>query len=418
MSGVAASFMAAGTANATNGYFSNGYGTAAKGMAGAGVASPEDTQAGTNNPAGMRALGNRVDASVAVFSPRRAYSTAGAGPAAFINDNDQKSSQNIFLVPSFGLNYDMGEYSLGVTMSANGGMNTNYQTNVFTGGTSDATGINLEQALLGFTYSRNLGASNTFGITPTIAAQRFKATGLQGFKAISTDPNKLTDNGLDYSYGYGLRLGWIGEVNDQLSFGAMAQSRMYMQKLKKYAGLFAGGGEFDIPATVSLGATFKPTEKLKVSADAERIFYGDVESISNSHNTPTSGFNRNIPGTTTGSSSLGGSNGIGFGWDDMNVFKLGGEYAYSKAMTLRAGVSHNSAAFSNTETLFNILAPATVNTHLSFGGTYEFAPNMSLSMAYTHAFAANITGTNVNHGSPIDLKMYQDDLEVGFKYEF
>jgi len=413
----AAVMMTAGSANATNGYFSNGYGTASKGMAGAGVAMSLDTQAGTNNPAGMRALGDRVDVGVAVFNPIRSYEAQTAG--GFIADRHQTSKSNFFYIPSFGANWDMGTYSLGVTMSANGGMNTDYVTTVFSGGQNDRSGIDLAQVSLGFTYARDIGENNTIGITPVLAGQRFMARGLQGFAGISQDSGKLTDRGYDYSYGGGLRVGWQGKVNDQLSFGAMGQSRMYMQKFQKYEGLFADKGAFDIPPTVSVGAAFKVNDKLTLAVDGQRIFYGSVDSISNPlvavgpFNTPAGG------GTGTASSySLGGTNGQGFGWTDMNVGKVGVEYIYDDALTLRAGASHNTAAFPNTEVLFNILAPAVVNTHLSFGGSYNFTDSMSLSMAYTRAFRADITGNNPNHASAIALDMEQNDFEVGLKMEF
>jgi len=417
----AAAVMSAGAAHATNGYFSNAYGTAAKGMAGASIALPQDTQAAMNNPAGMKKIGTRVEGTLALFSPLRKYSTAGAAATNFMNDNEQKSGNNLFYIPGFGVNWDMGDYSLGVTMSANGGMNTDYAGNVFTGGTSGRTGIDLAQVFLGFTYARQLDDMNTIGITPTFAAQRFKATGLQGFAAISSDSTKLTDNGYDYSYGYGVRVGWLGQVNDKLSFGAMGQSRMYMQKFDKYAGLFAEQGDFDIPPTVSFGASYKVDNKLTVAVDVQRIFYGQVDAIGN----PL----QSIASVHTGAGgnisplSLGGDQGVGFGWQNMNIGKIGAQYQYSDDIALRAGISHNTQAFPDTETLFNILAPATVNTHVSIGGTYDMTPNLALSMSYTHAFNANITGINVNHifgaaGTPIDLQMKQHDLEVGVSYAF
>jgi len=416
-----AAVMSAGAANATNGYFSNAYGTAAKGMAGASVALPQGTQAAMNNPAGMKMIGNKVDGAISVFSPLRKYSTSGAAGTNFMNDNEQKSGNNVFYVPSFGANWDMGDYSLGVTMSANGGMNTDYAGNVFTGGTSGRTGIDLAQAFLGFTYARQLDDMNTIGITPTIAAQRFKATGLQGFASISSDSTKLTDNGYDYSYGYGVRVGWLGKINDKLNFGAMAQSKMYMQKFDKYAGLFANKGEFDIPATISLGASYKVDNKLTIAADVQRIYYNNVDAISNPLQS-VAPFHTGAGGTVN-SNSLGNSEGVGFGWQNMNIGKIGVQYQYSDDIQLRAGASHNTQAFSNTETLFNILAPAVVNTHLSVGGTYDIAPDLSVSMSYTHALNANITGANVNHifgaaGTPIDLQMKQHDLEVGVSYAF
>lgn len=426
MSGIAAvAVLAAGTANATDGYFSNGYGTAAKGMAGAGVAAPQDTQAAVNNPAGIRGLGNRFDGSLSLFSPIRKYNATSN--QTFIADFEHKSSSNRFFVPSLGASWDMGDYSLGLTMSANGGMNTDYATTVFSNGTNGRTGIDLMQAFIGATYARDLSATNTFGITPTIAVQRFSARGLQGFGSISTDSGNLTDNGNDYSYGGGLRFGWLNKTTDKLTLGFSGQTKMKMTKFHKYKGLFAENGGFDIPAAVTLGASYKANDKLTINGDVKRIFYNDVKSISN-------GLPSVLPfhtgvGNPVTAQSLGGSDGVGFGWQDMNIFKLGGEYVHSDALTLRAGASYNTDAFKGTETLFNILAPAVVDTHLSVGATYTVTPAMSWNFAFTHAFANSITGANVNHATvtglgsdgtsrPIKLDMYQNDLEIGFSYNF
>jgi long-chain fatty acid transport protein len=419
-----ASSFAFQSAEATNGYFSNGYGTAAKGMSGASVAAPQDTQAAVNNPAGMRALGDRVDGGLALFSPIREFNATSN--QTFIADFEEKSKSNIFFIPSLGASWDMGDYSLGLTMSANGGMNTDYATTVFAGGTSGKTGIDLMQAFIGATYARDIGDTHTFGITPTFAVQRFSATGLQGFANISTDSTKLSDNGHDYSYGGGVRIGWLTKVSDKVTLGFSGQSRMYMTKFDKYAGLFAEKGGFDIPGSVTFGGSIKATDKLTVNADVQRIFYNSVKSISNGLPSVLP-FHNSFNADTR--QSLGGTDGVGFGWQDMNIIKLGAQYVYSDTLTLRAGASHNSDAFKGTETLFNILAPAVVDTHLSVGATYSTTPTMSWNFSFTHAFASDITGANVNHATvttlgsdgtsrPIKLEMYQNEVEVGFSYNF
>lgn len=56
---------------ATNGYLAHGYGIKSKGMAGTGVALPQDTLIGATNPAGIAFVGNRVDLGVPYLSPRR-----------------------------------------------------------------------------------------------------------------------------------------------------------------------------------------------------------------------------------------------------------------------------------------------------------------------------------------------------------
>ncbi len=65
-------------ANAANGYFVHGYGPKNKGMAGAGVALPQDTITAATNPAGMVHLGKRFDVGLAVFSPLRAMKAVQA----------------------------------------------------------------------------------------------------------------------------------------------------------------------------------------------------------------------------------------------------------------------------------------------------------------------------------------------------
>ena len=82
------SVLAATTAQATNGYFSHGYGTKNKGLAGGGVALPQDAMIAATNPAGMVWVGSRMDIGAAIFSPLREYnvsnvSAAGAPPCRF-----------------------------------------------------------------------------------------------------------------------------------------------------------------------------------------------------------------------------------------------------------------------------------------------------------------------------------------------
>jgi len=69
---------ASGSAFATNGYFSHGFGIKAKGMAGAGIALPQDAMAAATNPAGMVMVGDRLDLGVDWFKPNRRAEIAGS----------------------------------------------------------------------------------------------------------------------------------------------------------------------------------------------------------------------------------------------------------------------------------------------------------------------------------------------------
>lgn len=411
MSGVAAGLMVAGTANATDGMFSNGFGNASKGMAGAGSALSLDTQAAVNNPAAMRGLGNRVDAGISVFSPRRAATVESA--TGFFNGTTAgkyQSDSEYFYIPSAGVNYDMGDYSLGLTLTGNGGMNTDYKGNVFAGGTSGRTGIDLAQMLVGLTYSRNVGDKLSVGITPTLAAQRFKATGLQGFSTVSSDSANLTDRGYDYSYGYGVRVGIIGKLTDKANLGVTYQSRTYMQEFDMYRGLFAEKGDLDIPAAMTVGTSYQATDALTLAADYKRIFYSDVRSISNTNNA----------GANSNTTALGTKSGLGFGWQDMDVFKLGAQYAVDDALTVRGGMSYNSMAMNDKESMFNILAPAVPQYHASMGLTYKLGGGHEVGASFVRTFDHKTSNdNNVNHNTnSVDLEMNQYEMDLGYTYKF
>jgi len=405
-----------GVAQATNGYSPTGFGTANKGLAGAGVALPQDAMAGATNPAGNFFVGDRIDLGVAVFAPNRGFTAddnAGPPPAApgdpsSIPPGAYDSGNDLFLIPHFGWNKQIDEVStIGVLVGANGGLNTEYGSRVWrnfdnpAGTASSPTGVDLAQLFVGVPYARKLNEQHTIGVMPIVAVQRVKAEGLEPFQAFSVHRDNVTNNGYDYSWGYGLRVGWLGQFTDRLAIGASAQSRLYMSEFDDYKGLFAEEGDFDVPATVTAGLSYKATPELTLVADWQRIFYGGVKALGNSN----SGF-----------ASLGADDGLGFGWDNINIYKLGLQWDYSPQLTLRAGVSHADKLFDNAEALFNILAPATVRTHASLGATYRLDESNNISFAYTRAFDEKVAGQNpaftgLQTGS---VQMDQHELEVSW----
>jgi len=235
-------------AQATNGYFVYGFGPTAKGMAGAGAAYSTDSMASANNVAGMAFVGRRADIDVTLFNPNRDIAALGATNP--LPAGTTKSDTSFFQIPNFGVNYPVGDkWSVGFTMNANGGMNTEYPVSVFQGfgAGSVPTGVDLAQALMALSVTYKVTPNVAIGFAPVGAFQRFKAYGLEAFKGSSETPSAVTGRGYEQSGGYGFRMGIQGRLNDYWSAGVGYQSRMYMQKLNKYRGLFANQGGFDIP---------------------------------------------------------------------------------------------------------------------------------------------------------------------------
>src|SRR5512134_2370966 len=128
---LAAAF-APGLASATDGYYQHGYGIKAKGRAGAGTALAVDAFGGANNPAAMVFVGDRIDFGVDLFSQIRESSRTGSVVGI---DGQAESDSNYFLIPEFGYNKMINtNLSLGITVYANGGMNTDYPGGQIAGG--------------------------------------------------------------------------------------------------------------------------------------------------------------------------------------------------------------------------------------------------------------------------------------------
>lgn len=426
--------LAATTAQATNGYMSHGYGTASKGMAGAGTALPQDTLSAFSNPAGLTRLERRYDVELELFGPKREYKANDdfeSPPFPNVPPGREKSENDWFLIPGFGINLPIDEKStLAFALAGQGGMNTEYDTATFTNfapppaqnpngefTATDPTGVDLAQMALGMTYARELGpfaglgiTRQSIGITPILAVQRFKARGLEPFRALSVSPDNVTDNGYDYSWGGGVRVGWLGSLmHDQLNVGISWQSKLYMTDFDDYEGLFARGGEFDIPATFNAGLAFLLTPKLTLAADYKRIFYDDIDALSNT-NDITFGAIIADP-----DKRLGGDKGLGFGWEDINVYSIGLQYRANERLTLRAGYSDADEPWKNVNTLFNVLAPATVEKHASLGATYRLGKQSRINFAFTHAFRNTIEGTSTLTGPQTGhVRMRQNMLQIGY----
>ncbi len=343
---IAASLAAPMSAFATNGYFSHGYGTKNKGLAGGGVALPQDAMIAATNPAGMAFVGERMDLGLALFSPSpRSYSASAAATAVdgtscagfpggqcpfTIGGNNTaqsiESDNDYFLVPHFAYNWVLdAESTAGLTVYGNGGMNTEYvggqaqhddgtNTLVTTPGTFGAgtAGVNLEQLFVEFTYARKYSDTGAWGVSPIFAVQRFEAKGLGAFAGFSVDGSNLTDKGTDTSTGFGVKLGWQDEVSPGLTLAASYQSKMSMSEFDKYKGLFAEGGDFDIPATWTIGLAYDIASAGTVTFDVQKIMYSDIVAIGNPLSPLTTACTPGAP--ATGAGCLGGSNGAGFGY--------------------------------------------------------------------------------------------------------
>lgn len=386
---VSAVFSTAPGAFATNGYFDIGYGAKSKGMGGAGVAFPQDALAPAINPAGISFIGNRADIGFQYFRPDRESSV---GNYTF-NAND---AQNFF-VPEAGVVFALSpRLTVGLALFGNGGMNTDYTAPIPSFGTTNP-GIDLAQLFISPTISYKITDQHALGFSPILAWQHFRAQGLENFN--------IPDAGYDNSYGFGIRVGYTGQIAPWLTLGATYQSPIWMTRFKDYDNLFAEQGDFDIPQNFAIGIALKPTSTVTVAIDVQEILYSDIASIGNRST------------QCSMAAGMGADAGPGFGWQDMTVLKIGVAWDVTPKLTLRAGYNYGKNPIPDDQTCFNMLAPGVVEHHLSAGFTYKLSSHCELSFYYMHAFEHTVDGDQSFSGSA-DLTMSQDAVGISLGWTF
>lgn len=457
-----AAAIAAPAAHATNGYFKIGYGTKNRGMAGAGIAFSQDSLAPATNPSGIAWVGNRVDAGVELFNPLR----DGQLDATAIGGTDTgqvDSGATLFAIPHAGMIFNMGNISTGLSITANGGMNTRYNSNIYTQGfgpaipgfvgmlsaaypglagtiaanagalalnpnNNPALGVNLSQVIIAPTVATKINQDHSVGASLLVGYQRFRSYGLGLFQGLSSSPMHVTNKGDDDAWGAGVRVGWTGNIASNVTLGASASSKIYMPEYDRYKGLFAEQGDFDIPANFGVGIAVKATPKTTIAFDVQRILYGDVASIANKGPTADEFFNALssalMTGGYAGPGQLGTDNGWGFGWEDITVYKLGVNYEYDSQWTFRGGLNYGDNPINEDQNLFNILAPGLVQKHVSVG--FSYAPNSysEISATYMHAFYEDQSYTYAGSGGfagfnyDATIGMDQNAIEISYGMKF
>lgn len=415
---LAAAWLAGSVAQATEGYFQYGYGARQSGLGGAGVADSRDAMALSLNPAGLVDVSRQMQLGVSLFMPYRSYTATGT---IFVAPGSYDSGDNIFGVPNMAYSSPIDANSAwGVALFGNGGMNTNWpnmtNTAVGCGGgvgvfcDGSKLHVDLMQAFIALGYARSFGAFSV-GISPVAAIQRIRVQGLGAFAGVSSDASNLSSGDYSYSYGGGARLGVQWKVMPNFRVGFSGQTPIWMTKFHKYSGLFAEGGGFDIPANLTAGVAWDVMPNFTVMFDYKHIFYGSIASIANPMSSP--GF-------------LGLSNGPGFGWRDIDIFKVGAEWRATPKWTFRVGYAHNTNPITSADVTFNILAPGVVTDHITGGFAYKPTTNSTLEFAAAYVPSNSVNGLEktgappftTTAGSNIEIEMRQYQFTLGYTYEF
>ncbi|MGA2638870.1 OmpP1/FadL family transporter [Methylocella sp.] len=327
---------------------------------GGGVADSEDAVSIAINPAGLFDVGQQANLGLTFLTVWPEYSATRTG---FIAPGSANSNKNFYPLPVAAYSQPLdADNAVGLAIYGNGGLGSTY--NIYNSNTKSSgvfgggpTGVEVLQVFISPDYAHRFG-NFSIGIAPVISIQRFG----------------------------------LGPLRIQ--------------------GLFRKSVERHQPGR-QLERRRRPARRRAVDRGA------GLPPRRRKHNAGRDVGLRELSGPVR-PPLLGSIGGPGFGWRDVNVFTISGEWRVAPTFTLRAGYAYNTQPIPSTDIVFNILAPAVVQNHISAGFSYNFLPNQSIDFGAIFAPRQTVTGpvpTTLGGGS-VTLSLWEFEATVGYTYKF
>lgn len=184
---------------------------------------------------------------------------------------------------------------------------------LLTGGVSG-----LQRYVLTPSITQRLGSVGAVSVSAIFAYQHFADLGLTPAPApaigdyASVAPQALRTS--DTSSGAGLRIDYSSPLSENINWQLGVQSRINMDALNNYRGVYAEPGTFDIPASANAGLEFGLTPDLRLDAGVERVMYSQMKPFTSSA----------LPSRFL--ALLSSSVSPAFVWQDLDVYSIGASW--------------------------------------------------------------------------------------------
>lgn len=419
---VAASFLMAGAAHATNGYQLIGIGSYQMGMAGAVTSNPGSAMTAITNPAGIGLVTPGADFSMEAFMPTRHVSLMQGMPP-------QKSDSNLYGVPSLGWSAPVSDGSnvyFGGGMYATSGLGVDYlfpagpgmtfqgysQLGIFEMAPSLAVKVNDKLTVGGSLDIGYMQLGFKQGFTNSSTGSPIVGDPTMGYPPAYVDMSQSAN-----AFGFGATLGLIYKVNNMLTVGASYKTKQKFQDLKynlsagqitAYNPMVPGGvyafpagrytAKMDLPQQLSVGATVRPISGLAISADVKWINWANT--MNHFYVTTPSGMKMDMNP----------------GWKNQTVFALAANYQVTPKLAVRAGFNYGKSPVRDTTVANNLIFPAVVEQHYTAGFTYGLNNHWNIGAAYMYAPKKTYTAPAMAGGSSVNLKESAFVFNLGYKF--
>lgn len=450
-------FLNAEPSLAANGMNAPGYGAVSLGMAGAGTALVQDAFATLRNPAAGTWLDDRTSLDIGLAAPsggsrvRPPAPTAGIG-LVVIEPGKYTAAKGVYPVPTLAINWRLDDRSaagIGIIAAGlkaitpdgtatlarglpvfqarcdgifGGGAPLPATTDLYglCGRSGTKLGVDLVQLQVSGHFSYLLSEGLSVGIAPVVAGQRIAVRGLGAFAPFSNEPDRTTDNRFDFSYGGGVRIGFLWQVREGIGLGAAYQSRLWQSPFDRYRGAIIDGS-LDLAPTTNVGVQVHVTRGQRLLFDIERIEFGKVKPLRQQLDGQRFAdecflprlLTRSLPDPSNSTSCLGGEAGPGFGWRSINVIKVGYQGQWDR-LAVRAGFSWGGNPVNHGEVLQKVFAPPLTDRHVALGLSWNFGNGRALDAALLYAIRNRTHERNIFSNTPLTLL---NGTPVGFEVD-
>lgn len=346
-------------AQATLGVFEHGNGIKSMGMGGVGYSIGEESTSLVANPAHVIGLGERYDLGVHGVTPRGDVEVEdnAAGP----DSRHRNTGRRYFFIPQGGFTLALGErWALGVAASS-AGVGPDYPNSPYARfGGAERSSLFLTVAGLSTALAYKVNANHSLGASLNLAYQTLSLEGVNFIGAVSSDPDRVSNQGKDGEFGVGFTIGWHGQLTPQLAAGVAYRSKTWTGKHEEYRGLLPEQGRLELPQIWGAGLAYALATDWTLAFDFQRFQYSGQTAFGSSVTRldPASGV------------LFGDDQGPGFGFKNQNAYKFGLAWKASPEWTLRAGYLDATQMVSRQETLFGMLAPVAGTRHYTVGSTW------------------------------------------------
>jgi len=379
--GIALSLVTSTMLHATNGDTLIAVGAKARGMGGTGIAVSHGAESTISNPAMISTVeGTEISFGGTIFMPTIKTTINPAG--GMFPSQPLTSDADMNMIPEVSIAHKINEnWYIGIGMWGTAGMGTDYSKAEMSfsptsypkfGNLNMVTNLQLMQFAVPVAYK-------TGGLT--VAAAPVLQYGNLDINYKMPDGRGNINNvgaGLAQDFGFGWTAGLSYDFSNGLVIGAVYKSSIemtYINQLSSATAPFVAMGAFPAPMADTLEQPAEIGAGISYTVGGHTLAF-DYKKIKWA--------------SATGYKD--------FQWEDQNVYAVGYQYAQDN-WAIRLGYNHGSSAVveqtgattpqgmgaQSAINFFNLLGfPATEESHITLGGTYEFSQTFSLDLAYVY----------------------------------